>query len=390
MHKTAMNSEDLRISTISYIGAGALETRAGKYLHNATLALAKAARSSTLRSTLANNLVNAAEHAYTFRNMDILPHISAALMSITTENEYSMIGEYYWALWLTSRGREHQAKAGAIFDRLAGCAPPTYKAKALLSLGTMHVSKGDLISALHFYRDAANIASQRDIRTAAHAQKMIAVTQSMGGDNKTALKVLDSIDPLVNLISTQYPVIRYDYLNTRAIVLMDLGRLKEAAQVSAVSASSSFSQYYREFRETYYEVSARDLEPSRSTVLCTLTGAGTNVPKQERPAITPVGSGGQLQRSNVLEAGHAFSSKPQRKDTPSPALGPQKPVRLYGILCGDGAITDQTLDALPDTTLEEYTMAQLRVRLGKTAFKKFQTKDKLCRMVRAVEEIDKE
>jgi hypothetical protein len=62
------------------------------------------------------------------------------------------------------------------------------------------------------------------------------------------------------------PYAYYDYLNTLAVELGELGRLDQARRTSEIAIASPFARAYPEWRETFEDIEAKSQRSSRSIV----------------------------------------------------------------------------------------------------------------------------
>ena len=62
----------------------------------------------------------------------------------------------------------------------------------------------------------------------------------MEGDHKGALRYLESIYPLARMAGSLQPYTYYDYLNTLAVEMSEVGRIEEAHGASEVAVKLSF------------------------------------------------------------------------------------------------------------------------------------------------------
>src|SRR6185503_7912031 len=121
----------------------------------------------------------------------------------------------------------------------------TYKAKGLISLAAVEASKGDLASGINLYTEAMKYADKPSVFL--RGARSIAIIKSMEGFHNQALKDLETIAPLTRYIS---PVDRYQYLNSLAVELGEVGRVDEAGNICRVLLASPFTFAYPEWRDT--------------------------------------------------------------------------------------------------------------------------------------------
>ena len=131
----------------------------------------------------------------------------------------------------------------------------TYKAQALLSRGTFEYYKQSTDTALYFYNEA--LKARPNISQYISISLTIAIAKSVEGFHKFALKDLERLIPIIKYAE---PKLYYDFLNSYAIELAEVGRKYEARNVIKPVLESPFIIAYPEWRET-----AEDLKgPNRS------------------------------------------------------------------------------------------------------------------------------
>ena len=224
---------------------------------------------------LGDNLILLAEHAHAFRRMDELEDVSRHLMSLSLPGEprepgkYEMAGRYYHALCVQNFGRGDAEQASRLLGPVAGNAPPGFRARAMISLAANSRNQGDNLSALPLYCEAARFNSQsglRDPYVTVHTQKMAAVITSENGNHHDAVTLLENLFPLAHHMRSSQPHVYYDYLNSLAVELCEVGRLKEASDISNLALASPFAAAYPEWRETSDEIALKSRRASRSVV----------------------------------------------------------------------------------------------------------------------------
>lgn len=251
----------------------------GYYQLLASLALIQPARTEEALIETGNRLVALASHANTFRQMDAVEQIGQSLMSLPLPPQFESIGRYYHGLYLMRRGGI--AEAGALFEKTAEESTPTYRARALTLIGASFFLKGDLRSSLQSYIEAARIASRQDIggwRAIVEAHRSIAMLKSVNGDHHGAVADLESLYPLVRVVSSSHPVVYYYYLNSLAVEFCEVGRLEEARRASEIAIASPYASAYPEWHDTRNKIARRQYRTPRSFIaLARATIPGENV-----------------------------------------------------------------------------------------------------------------
>jgi hypothetical protein len=102
--------------------------------------------------------------------------------------------------------------------------------------------------------------------TSSLATRMIAVIRGMSGDHRGAVADLESIFPLARMAGSLQPHTYYDYLNSLAVELSEVGRLTQARRASEIALSSSFGSTYPNWRETFEDITFKQRCSSRSMI----------------------------------------------------------------------------------------------------------------------------
>jgi hypothetical protein len=218
---------------------------------------------------LGERLVVLAEHAHAFRQMDALGQVSQFLMSWPLPRQYEAIGQYYHALCVQMLGRGDADRAASLLARLVESAQPKYRVRAMISLGANWRHQSDNQSALSLYCEAGRFASRTNLNdpySIITAQRMFAVIAGEDGNHRGALALLENLFPLANDLRSSQPQVYYDYMNSLAVELFEVGRLEEAKNVSQIAVASPFARAYPEWRETRNEIALRGCDASRSVV----------------------------------------------------------------------------------------------------------------------------
>ena len=216
-----------------------------------------------------NRLVVLAEHSYAFRQMSTLEKLSEVLVNSPLPRQYEPIGRYYRALCIQRFGTGDVEQAARLLESAAEDAPTRYRARAMQSLGTNSCYKGDYQSARLLYTEAARFASCSEIcdpYATLGTQKMIAVINSLEGNHRHAVAMLEKLFPFAHAMRSSQPSIYYDYLNSFAVELSEVGRLEEAKNISRIVIASPFASAYPEYRETRDEIELRGWRAPRSVV----------------------------------------------------------------------------------------------------------------------------
>ena len=205
---------------------------------------------------LGNRLIHSAEQACAFRQNDTVSEFGRILSAFPI-NQYQPIGHYYLAVSLNKGGKGELDKARSMFELVADTAPTIYRAKAIHALAAVSAHRKDTDSELYFFVEALKVS--RNISTSLIASRGIAVHKAREGYHSAALKDLERMLPFIKYAP---PHIYFDYLNSLAVELGEVGRKYEARNVIQHVLESPFIIAYPEWRET-----AEDLKgPNRSFI----------------------------------------------------------------------------------------------------------------------------
>jgi tetratricopeptide (TPR) repeat protein len=241
----------------------------GGFLHTIATFMAQAVHSRDLTVTLTNRLIQFAEQAFVRRDVSALEEISRILMNLPLETS-RQIGTYYYALAINRKGEID--KAEALLQKLADCAPMTYRARALQTLGANFHDKGQLNEALRLQIEALRVAADRNangLQTTMLAFWEISSIKSFEDDHKGALADLESLRPLVNLVARKEPFYLFLYCNDLAFDLGQVGRIAEAEAALDLALASPYAPAYPNWAETRKELDAKRTSRTPSVVpLC--------------------------------------------------------------------------------------------------------------------------
>jgi len=194
------------------------------------------------------------ERAQTLRQEEWLEEISNAL-SHSPIKEYRMIGEYYQGWCAYRRGEE----AKATFETVAEQSE-AFRSKALISLAAIAAGSQNHSEAIRFCQEA--IKQSDNISTTVQAIRGVIVLETLDGNHARAVGHLENLEPLVRFLT---PFARYQYLNSLAVELGEIGRIEEARNICKFVLASPYAFAYPEWRETSDEINLRGYK-SRSVV----------------------------------------------------------------------------------------------------------------------------
>jgi tetratricopeptide (TPR) repeat protein len=180
---------------------------------------------------------------------------SRLMLALPLSKDLKSIAQYYQAIgaWKQNKADEARRMLGYIIDE----ASPHFQAQGLLTVGATYFGQGEFEIAVPHYLAAARVAGECDLQTFATAQKMMAVVRGVYGDHQQALNDLERLFPIVRAIARHCPAFYYEFLNSYAVELGEVGRINEAQNVCAITLASPFAAAYPEFSQTRDELAAR-------------------------------------------------------------------------------------------------------------------------------------
>ncbi len=271
-----------------------------------------------------DRLVVLSEHSYALRQMSTLEQLSEVLVNSPLPRQYEPVGRYYQALCIQRFGSGDVDQAARLLEGAAENGPPRYRARAMQSLGTNSCYKGDYQSALLLYSEAARFASRSEIcdpYATLGTQKMTAVINSLEGNHRDAVALLEKLFPFAHAMRSSQPSVYYDYLNSLAVELCEVGRLEEAKNISRIVVASPYASPYPEYRETHDEIELKGLRASRSVVAFSKTIADAPL---SQPTADAFVSRAPLEVGNLLLLALANRGESLAPLEPSPASQPAR------------------------------------------------------------------
>lgn len=203
---------------------------------------------------LGYGLVRGIETAQICRQGDRVIELASVLDNFPTK-EHHLIGQYYKA-WL---GQKIGQDARPTFERIAE-ESLSYKTRALISLAAIEARKGNFDEGLRYYKEASKTANNHSLIV--EISRDIALVRSNEGDHKQAVKEFEKALPLIKHAD---PFYYYQFLNSFAVELIEVGRLEEACNMSNIVLASSYAFAYPEWRETREDIAFRGYR-SRSVI----------------------------------------------------------------------------------------------------------------------------
>ncbi|MEK6320704.1 MAG: hypothetical protein AABN33_03360 [Acidobacteriota bacterium] len=220
-------------------------------------------------ANLVTSLVSIADQAHTIRRLDVVGCVGQLLLSLPLPRQLETVGHYYQALSLNRGGLGDTLRAGRLFEKVADNASLHYRARAMLALGSNYVVVGEHKTAMLFYPEVIRIAARDrsfDPLTLYIARRTAAAIRGMDGDHRGAVEDLERIFPLARIASSVQPNVYYDYMNTLAVELGDLGSLERARNASEIALTAPFAGAFPEWQQTFDEIEAKRARASRSVV----------------------------------------------------------------------------------------------------------------------------
>ncbi len=199
---------------------------------------------------LGKRIIDRIQLAYAFRQIEQVKELAGILINIPIK-EYQLIAQYYF-VWCKCRDLDYRTDA---LERIIEQSQ-TYKTKALFSRGAIEWYKGKNETALYFYKEA--LKTSPTISEYIDLSRTVAVLKSTEGFHKSALKDLENLEPLIKHVE---PRLYYDFLNSYAVELDEVGRIEEAEHVSRLTIASPFAPYYPEWQATYSEIRSKRKRP---------------------------------------------------------------------------------------------------------------------------------
>ncbi|MFL6214132.1 MAG: hypothetical protein ACJ74J_09610 [Blastocatellia bacterium] len=270
---------------------------------------------------LAQRLMKLAEQAHAFRRYDWVKEIGGIISNFPFK-AYQAIGHYYLGVAYSKRGSGNLEKAKQLLTVAADAAPPTFRAKAMLSLGAVsaHLRRPD--AELDYFTEA--IKASGNLATGFAACKGIAVNRARTGDHRHALEDLEKLLPMARFAP---PHLYFDYLNSLAVELGNANRKDEARNIMRHVLASPLASAYPEWHET-----AKDLAPPRRSSVT------VNSPHR-----------------NVL-------ALPEREPRQPPVLQP-KPARVLDLAEWKRKIARRAIKQQAEPRLEEMSLQELSFKL---------------------------
>jgi tetratricopeptide (TPR) repeat protein len=243
-------------------GITSLGLSPGEFYQHLTSGLIKGIFSKQAVYDLAHKLIALAEHAYSLRQTDIVREVSQLLLHLPLDSAYKSLGNYYHALCVYRSG--NYADARYQLEQVLERVPKEFRGRVLISISATYYHSNDLSSFLKVCFEAGRAGHfARDLKSIVMAGRNLSLYQSLKGDHRSAVSLLETAFPLVRAV--REPYFYYEHLNSFAVELSEVGRLEEAQNVCRITLASPFVFAYPEWRETWQELALRGYK-SRSSV----------------------------------------------------------------------------------------------------------------------------
>jgi tetratricopeptide (TPR) repeat protein len=132
-------------------------------------------------------------------------------------------------------------------DRVADSPALGFRERAIFELGATYFKQNNIAQALYFYTEAAKAAKQIDPLVYVQSIWMSAACSGVNGDHRRASSDLEQLLPLVRALSARYPALYFDYLNSLAVELCEVGRVEEANNALDIALASPFADRFPEW-----------------------------------------------------------------------------------------------------------------------------------------------
>ena len=186
------------------------------------------------------------------------------MLTLPLSDQLESVARYYEALCTWRRGDTDAARRS--LERVIEESPQQYRARALQIIGLTYHECGDVDAAVPLYVAAGKAAANCDLLTAAYSQSMTAVVRSLHGDHQRALADLEKLFPVFREVCKYYPAPYYEFLNSLAVELGEVGRIAEAEAACAIALASPFAAVYPNWTETRDEIVAKRVCATPSVV----------------------------------------------------------------------------------------------------------------------------
>ena len=221
---------------------------------------------------LGNKLITIAEQEQAFRRYDKVKEAAICLVNLPLK-EYQGVGHYYLGLCEYRRGHNEQSQK--LLEQ-ASSLSVHFQDKAILSLAAVALANNNIEESLYYYLES--IKASRDLPTMIQARRGLAVLKAIAGQHRASVSDLEHLYPVARLSrSVEY----FDYLNSLAVELGEVGRIQEAQNVCRITLASPYAFAYREWRETEQDLALRGYKSRSSVRVKAIPGNLLYLPERE-------------------------------------------------------------------------------------------------------------
>jgi tetratricopeptide (TPR) repeat protein len=204
-----------------------------------------------------NRLCHIATTALLTRDIEALRAATDVLVELEALDQLDGGARYFESCCLKLQGRLDDACK--ILESVVET-NAAFRSRALHTLGWIHFERGQADAALPFYAAAARASGNRHPLVLAQSQRMTAVVRALHGDHFGALEKLERLSPLIHAVGRYYPSAYYEYLNSLAVELGEVGRIAEAKAASSLAVASPYAAAYPGWVETKIELDEKQPE----------------------------------------------------------------------------------------------------------------------------------
>jgi len=274
-----------------------------------------------------HQLAALARQAWLSRRLDDLENVCQAILDLPLDPKTQKIALLYRAHRFKGTSQPELYRA-AVLGAMDGITPG-YQARALLWLADSYYVGGNLYESWASCLEAGRVARcEEDYVIQFMALRHLAVIRSSHGDHNGALKSLEALHPLAPYIAGTQPGEYYEYLNSLAVELGEVGRIEAANRAVDLALRSPFAPGYPHWQETKLELAAKQ-------------------PKVFTPLVFALGTLHQAQKAiqptrESLQA--APLAAPEVKTSENPAVATQaQPARARKVIRRIPIIFQQTI-----------------------------------------------
>jgi len=214
-------------------------------------------------TVLANQLISVVSRALAARQMDAVAGISEVMLGLPIPEQMKAVARYYQGQCAHQSGDFEDAQR--IFGKAVEEVAPEYRGRALHALALTYHDLGQIDAAVPLLVEALKAAREHDPLTRIYSHWFLAIERSVQGDHKRALADLENLFPLVRAVAGCSGAF-YDYLNSYAVELGEIGRLDEANAALNVALATPFAPAYPNWNRTQAELAAKRRVASPSVV----------------------------------------------------------------------------------------------------------------------------